>query len=73
MFGRVDVEGAAREGVDAGGEVVHGDGESGVLRAEEIGVDAAAGLFHVQEHGDEWEVDGFVCAGEFGFFDMWAQ
>jgi hypothetical protein len=64
LLGRVDVEAVAGAGVDALGEVVDGDGEARGHLAQQIGVDADAGLLHAEEHGDEREVDVLVDVGE---------
>ena len=66
LLGRGDVEAMAGRGVDALGEVVDLHAEACGLLAEEVEVDADAGLLHAEEDGDEWEVDGVVDVGEGG-------
>ena len=48
------------------GEVVDLDGEARGLLAEEVEVDADAGLLHAEEDGDEREVEDVVDVGERG-------
>ena len=60
LLGGVDVEAMAGVGVDLLGEVVDLDGEARGHLAEELGVDADAGLLHAEEDGDEGQVDGVV-------------
>ena len=68
LLGGVDVEAVARAGIDTLGEVVDGDGEARTHLAQEITVDANAGLLHVQQDGDEREIELFIDLGEGGVF-----